>query len=206
MEYGQLYWIPEKLDWGKLYKWTAEYNERGDQIDYTQYYGDSTGNWLNYSRLIQQFNHDGNPLEQSQFFWDAGNGTWSGSDRLLLTYDDLGYQTGSTSFAWDSINNKWDYVQKVNYYWRQLPTLQSETGQTELLPYPNPFTDQVAFEIPGDLDISGIEILDGNGIPVKTVRARPGEKVTISRDKLAPGVYYYRILSPRKITGKLVVQ
>ena len=72
--------------------------------------------------------------------------------------------------------------------------------------YPNPATNQITFEI-NTSDIHQMELIDLMGKKIGQYSIHPNENVTLNRQDIPPGVYWYRFFGKKgqiKGSGKIV--
>ena len=75
--------------------------------------------------------------------------------------------------------------------------------------YPNPFNESLVISIDGNsLDNGSFYIYDVFGREVKMMNALKGNEITVSRDDLAPGVYFYMLREGERpvASGKITAQ
>jgi photosystem II stability/assembly factor-like uncharacterized protein len=78
----------------------------------------------------------------------------------------------------------------------------SEIGSSNnISAYPNPFTEHITISVEGDLVIGDLIIYDVYGREMRRITGHKLTEMTISRNGLAAGVYYYVLQDGPKTTG-----
>ena len=118
----------------------------------------------------------------------------------------------AASYSDSSFNEVWlsssipDWV-KVDFC-TQVGVEEQVVTNTVVTVSPNPFGSSFTLEITSDEPVSGyLELLDVNGKVVRTVPVN-SKTVTVSRDGLPAGIYFYRMVNQESVpvTGTLIAQ
>ena len=74
--------------------------------------------------------------------------------------------------------------------------------------FPNPFTLQTTFLFSSELKNAELKVYDVIGHEIKEVKSIFGKQITVNRNNLADGIYFYKLIQDNKIiaTGKLIVE
>lgn len=93
-------------------------------------------------------------------------------------------------------------------YIRVLSTHRSLAQDPKVTVYPNPFVSQTTFQTTGKPSDLSILVFNGLGQLVKSTQQAQTNTLTIYRDNLPTGVYYYQLLSDTQLidAGKIVVE
>jgi len=81
-----------------------------------------------------------------------------------------------------------------------------EDEQYELAVAPNPFRDQVSFELKNGSGTYDLRIFDLSGQLVQEVNGIDTDKYTLMRSDLASGTYFYEVIAERRFTGKILAE
>lgn len=140
------------------------------------------------------FTGKSNGWEQFGYFWN-----YPPTDTLLLKF----------KFASDNIQtNKEGWMIDSLLFTYNLGIGINETSKSNYHFSPNPFNDQTTLSFPSVSDKTTFTLYNTNGQLVKTIDNITGRQLTIHRDNLATGLYYFMLRTKDNIiaTGKLMTR
>jgi len=193
------------------------YNSSNFLVDHTaSSWNVNQNDWVPFFRTGYLVDNFGNRLESLRYIWIQQTNSWEKNSKFvrninldylvadLVTPNQLiQYQpfnlggvhkiSGENLYAYEPNLAMWFFHEAYNYFYSEIQlTSVNETEISEILVYPNPFTNEVYISL-GASDLSfSFKLYDITGKTVFSGYVHSGGKTDLSF--LAPGVYLYSIL------------
>ena len=187
----------------------------------------------NSSELLPQrkteftFDQNGNLIEETDAKWDKSLNVWFFTDKVEYVYnnaysfEDLilpffndegeliyfnSMLTGLKEFEWDENSNAWTQIDSVRFYYSEyIPTSTDNVLESQVIIYPNPFNDQISFELPAGYQNVYFELFDASGNRILSKNLDNDKNLLLTG--LSEGIYFYKMIMDKgSFTGKLIKQ
>lgn len=166
--------------------------------------------WNDVSRVYEtgyydEYEEDGTNPEYFEKYWNDSLNKFTGGLRILTTYYGNVYRDIRQRIIqeWDTIANEWANIQKTDYFWSDLVSVEDISLDGSYRIYPSPFNSIIYVESDDEVELfSTLTIYDLHG-RVVCKSELSGKKTTIDLSNLKNGVYLAEI---RAGNGKSVLR
>ena len=169
--------------------------------------------WKNYMKYTYDYDVYGNRVDYIEENWSGTDWVKINEIKNVLTYNSYDQIDQNIVRVWDPVSQilintlKYEYS---NFIVFSAINESASTVNNGGRIYPNPFNASATFEIIDNNESSVLVIYDLLGNEVRKIYNSDLEnkKMTINRDHLPSGIYFYKSLNNDKITGtgKLIIQ
>lgn len=112
------------LSGGQGIRYEYKYNEQGLGIEQLTQQLDASGQWVNVSKGVYDYDDRGNIIEEMVYAWSGGQ--WVQSVHNIASYDGKNRQASYEGYQWDG--TKWQGTAKADYVWFDGPNPDYEEG------------------------------------------------------------------------------
>jgi len=219
-------WDSTSEQWNNIWYTKYVYNDDENLTHYFMYqWLPETEQWLGKTFYDYVFDTDGNKVEFTMNGWDENTNDWVASRReaylhnndystsdLIVPYyytrDVLFFHmlTERTITDWNKDSGEWLNNSKVFYHYsEQDASSVIEISSKKLSVYPNPFTENINFNLADYKGIVNLNIFDVTGKKILSGKIKNNE--TIRLEGLSRGIYFYNLNVNGKVySGKIVKQ
>lgn len=202
---------PATSAWDTTGQTTATYGINNSYVQLDEEF--VNGAFVNSYRSTKNIDDQGRTTFDGAESWDAVNSIWEVSWQManIFTYDVDDNLTQEINQFWEQ--NSLALVNSTRHDYADYQTFDNTTGLLSndvlsIAVYPNPMHESVTIST-AELGekVTVIQLVDVNGIAVKTIDQMDGASVEIKRDELKSGLYFVQVKSGSSVLAitKLLV-